>query len=177
MLEASSRAVFGAGTAVFVDSSAFLGMHAADDSLRRACKSFFVEALARRLVMGFEEVARCDDVVWSKPRHVQDAYYPFMDRLHSDLPIRRLGLSRHDVDVAGADHRLAGLPDRERFAVAQAICLGVDMITVNPRLLHAPGLPVAAPVSVVDEPRFPSELEDLYRQSLGLRLSGEELVG
>lgn len=161
----------------FVDSSVFLGMHAAEDSLRRSCKSFFVSAMLCPLAMGYEEVARCDDVVWSKPRSVQDDYYPFMDRLHTDLSIRRLALCQSDIDVAGTDRRLAGLPDRDRFAVAIAICAGTRMISTNPRLLEAPNLPVAAPPYVHEEARFPYDLEALYQRSLVLRLPLEEVVG
>ncbi len=165
------------GSEIFVHSSVFLGMHAADESLRRSCKAFFVQALTRPLAMSFEEVARCDDVVWSKPRSVQDAYYPFMDCLQSELFIRRLRLCQGDVDVAGADHRLVGLPDRDRFGVAMVIHAGATMVSTNPRLLHTADLPVTAPVPLGEELRFPGDLEDLYCRSLVLRLLPEEVVG
>ena len=161
----------------FVDSSVFLGMHAADDALRRSCKAFFVSMLGRPLAMGFEEVARCDDVIWSKPRHVQDAYYPFMDRLQSDGAIRRLPLRLVEVDVARGDRRLAPLADRDRLTVAMALFAATGMTSVNPRLLALPELPVVAPPHACHEALFPDEIEALYERSLLLRLPMEDVVG
>jgi hypothetical protein len=172
-----ARLATNTGAETFVHSSVFLGMHAAEESLRRSCKAFFIRALSCPLVMSFEEVARCDDVVWSKPRCVQDAYYPFMDYLQSELFIRRLRLCQGDVDVAGTDHRLVGLPDGDRFGVAMVIRAGTTMVSADPRLLRTADLPVTAPVPLGEELRFPGDLEDLYRRSRVLRLLPEEVMG
>lgn len=161
----------------FVDSSAFLGMHAADDQLRRSCTGFFRSMMAFPLAMSFEEVGRCDDVIWSQPRDLQDAYFPFMDHLHSELSIRRVALRKADIDAAESDPQLAGLPDTDRFAVGMAIRSGAMLITANPRLLSIPGLPVTSPACIPERPGFPSHLEALYKRSLVLRLPVEDVVG
>ncbi|WP_201294684.1 MULTISPECIES: DUF6190 family protein [unclassified Nocardiopsis] len=64
---------------VFVDADVFMGMHHENEALRRGCKAFFVERLKGRVAMSLEQVGRCDDLVWRRPRELQDAYYPFMD--------------------------------------------------------------------------------------------------
>lgn len=161
----------------FVDSSTFLGMHALDDRLRRSCTGFFRSMMAFPLAMSFEEVGRCDDVIWSQPRDVQDAYFPFMDYLHTELPIRRVALRKADIDAAESDPRLKGLPDTDRFAVGMAIRSGAMLITANPRLLSIPRLPVTSPGCTRARPSFPSHLEVLYKRSLVLRLPIEDVVG
>jgi Family of unknown function (DUF6190) len=173
-----------------VDAALFLGMHAVDDELRRACKAFFVEALvrpARPMTMSLEDVGHCDDVVWSRPRGIQDAYYPFMDNVHTELCIERVGLRAADLATATTDVRLAGwadladladpmaLTDAERLQLAMAIRARTVLVTANPRLLGRADLPVRPPTPAGDR-RFPHRLEALYERSLALRVSIEETV-
>ncbi|WDV51179.1 DUF6190 family protein [Streptomyces coeruleorubidus] len=161
----------------YADAALFLGMNSADEELRVACKAFFAARLAGRLVMSLEQVGRCDDVIWGYGRELQDAYYPFMDNLHTVMDIRRLGYDeadvRHALDDGGTP---AGLPVHERLLLGMVGNRKGLLHTASPRLLDHPGLPVRAPAPVTgSEPAFPEPLEALYRQSLVLRISADAL--
>ena len=67
------------------------------------------ERLNRKIVMSLEQVGRCDDIIWGYPRELQDAYYPFMDRLHTEMRIHRIPFGEQDLEVALKDRRLDGL--------------------------------------------------------------------
>ncbi|MFJ9089757.1 DUF6190 family protein [Streptomyces sp. NPDC102384] len=156
---------------LYIDASLFMGMHAADTRVRQSCASFFAKHLHHRVWMTYEEVGRCDDVVWALPRETQDAYYPFMDVLHSTMPVKRVPYTQEAWTAA------AGIPDteelslRERLLMATVIASGSRLITVNPRLLHLAdrGLAVSAPADE-REPEFPEPLAGLYRTSLLLEV-------
>lgn len=171
------------GLLEFADATLFLGMNSTRKSVRVACKSFFVARLksqlsARpcvRLIMSLEQVGRCDDLVWQFPREVQDAYYPFMDHLHSVMAIERLGYEDTDLRKVPDDARLFGtLPVHERLLLGMVANRGGMLRSVSHRLLAQPDLPVLAPAPG-PELSFPEPLERLYRQSLALRLPTEAL--
>ena len=157
--------------AAHIDAALFLGMHSCDDRIRIACKTFFVEHLTARLVMSLEEVGWCDSVIWAHPRELQDAYYPFMDHLHTVLDVCYEAYDMADIHEAFR----ADVPDR--LVVRERLLLGMVtnrkgvLYTANPRLAGLAGarvqevVPAAAP-----EPVFPEPLERLYRTSLALRL-------
>ncbi|MFE0651707.1 DUF6190 family protein [Streptomyces sp. NPDC059534] len=170
--------------AVFIDATLFMGMHSKDDAVRIAAKSFFADRLAAgdtgRIFMSWEQVGRCDDLVWGYERGVQDEYYPFMDVLHTDLAIDRVGYDGEDVRRALTAPGLDGLPTHERLVLAQVIGKGGLLRTASPRLLRTPGLPVEPIVregarSAVEEPSFPAYLEELYQRSLVLKVASENL--
>ncbi|MFE0046445.1 DUF6190 family protein [Streptomyces albireticuli] len=163
---------------VFLDASLFMGMHSTDPSLRAAATAFFAAHLEQPVVMTYEEVGRCDDYVWRFPREVQDAYYPFMDVLHSLMPIRRRA---YDAGVLAA---LPGLParaeelrPRDRLLLASVVAAGGELVTLNPRLtaLTGLGLPVRTPGPAADRGVFPADLDKLYEQSLVLEADHAEL--
>lgn len=169
-------------TVRLVDASVFLGMHATGDELRRTCKGFFVDALAHPggVTMSLEEVGRCDDLVWARPRAVQDAYYPFMDALHSTACILRIGFARDDLAAAvsaAEDDRPPGLADAERLQVALAARIGARLVSVRPGLAGRADRPADAPEAPAGEPVFPPPLEALYQRSLALRIPVEEVLG
>ncbi|MFF4563556.1 DUF6190 family protein [Streptomyces sp. NPDC001435] len=159
------------------DAALFLGMNSADETLRIACKTFFVTRLDRTLVMSLEQVGRCDDVIWGYGRELQDAYYPFMDNLHTVMDIRRLGYDAADLrralDGDGIPDRL---PAHERLLLGMVGNRKGLLHSASPRLPHHTGLPVRAPAPVDGpEPDFPEPLEALYRQSLVLRIPADAL--
>lgn len=162
-----------------VDASVFLGMHATEDSLRRACKAVFVGALSAPagVTMSLDEIGRCDHAVWGRPRAMQDAYYPFMDRLHSTACIRRVALAVDDLAAIVRDARLSGLADAERLQVALALRTGARLVSVRPGLTGRADLPVDVPAAVAVEPVFPAPFEALYSRSLALRIPVEEVLG
>ena len=160
--------------AVVVDSFAFLGMHSIDETVRSSCKAFFVQRVHNEIWMSLEHVGWCDDIIWQYSRAQQDAYYPFMDTLHSEMPIRRVGYEENDVITALTDPALTDVPMRERLLLGMVLHRSAILYTANPRLRNRRDLPVVA-VPVVQEQQFPERLEQLYRVSLDLRLSTDTL--
>jgi hypothetical protein len=161
---------------VYVDASLFLGMHSKDPDVRTACASFFAEHLRTPVLMTYEEVGRCDDVVWGHARAAQDAYYPFMDVLHSLMPIRRRAYTAEDREALAVLPAAAGaLASREQMLLASVHATGGELITVNPRLLalDAYGLPIRAPQAATGPVRFDDAqgvLDGLYATSLTLEV-------
>ncbi|WP_328945476.1 DUF6190 family protein [Streptomyces sp. NBC_00250] len=167
-----------ANPVVFIDATLFMGMHSEDDGVRLAAKAFFAGRLAAGeaggVVMSWEQVGRCDDLVWGYERGVQDDYYPFMDVLHTDLAIERAAYEEADVRRAFTTPELEGLPTHERLLLAQVIGRGGVLHTASPRLLRTTGLPVV-PIGSGEEHSFPAYLEDLYQRSLVLTVDSESL--
>ncbi|MER8182937.1 DUF6190 family protein [Kitasatospora sp. NPDC094015] len=159
----------------FIDGTAFMAMHSSDESVRRSFKEFFVRRLGDRVVLNLEQVGWCDNLVWQYSRQVQDAYYPFMDNLHTDMRIDRIGYSEGDL-AAAAGEDLAGLPLTRRLLLGQVVNRGGTLVTADPDLLGRPGLPVTILPLPDREPVFPGLLEPLYQDSLALRVphSGPE---
>jgi len=155
----------------YIDHTVFLGMNAAEPSLRVGCKALLVARLQRRLFMTWDHVGRCDDVIWSHDRELQDRYYPFMDALHSLPFLIREGYEDSTLRLASTDRRLASLPVFQRLLVARAIEREAVVYTADPTLAGRQDLPVRSPPRCDEEPAFPPPLEALYRNSLGLRLA------
>ncbi len=129
----------------FVDAALFMGMHSEDDAVRRAAKAFFIGRLAAgkagRVVMSWEQVGRCDDLVWGYDRKTQDEYYPFMDVLHTDLAVERTGYEEADVRRAFTAPELDGLPAHERLLLAQVAHRGGVLHTASPGCCGRPACP------------------------------------
>lgn len=158
------------GPAEVIDAAAFLGMHAVDEATRRACKTFFASRLhGGEVLMSLEQVGWCDDVVWSHPRSVQDVYYPFMDTLHTEMAICRVGYDEADIQAALGTAEAINLPMRERLLMGMVLRRGAVLHTASPRLAARRDLPVAPVTPASDQP-FPEHLERLYRSSLALRI-------
>jgi len=163
-----------AGSTEVIDATTFLGMHASDESIRRACKTFFARRLHNEVLMSLEHVGWCDDVVWGHPRSVQDAYYPFMDTLHSEMAICRLGYDEADIQAALDSAELTDLPMRDRLLMGMVLRRGAVLHTASPRLVARDDLPIAPVTSAAEQP-FPEHLEQFYRASLALRIPIELL--
>jgi Family of unknown function (DUF6190) len=156
------------GLLEFVDASVFMGMNSTDEDVRAACVSLFAERVSGRLTMSWEQVGRCDDIVWGYPRHVQDAYYPFMDNLHTDVRVDRLPYDEQDLAAAGDADRL---PAPDRLLLAMVANRGGVLYTLNPRLLASRRAPVRRPETPTGgRTAFPDRLEQLYQESLVLRI-------
>lgn len=166
---------------VVIDASLFLGMHSTDEATRQSCKAFFAGQLTGFLLMPLEQVGMCDDVVWRFPRPVQDAYYPFMDNVQTDMEFRRFGYSDKDVRAALGMAASTALPMTDRLILAAALTREAVLYTVNPRLRSYGESPqttrvenfVMTPPSCA-EAFFPDSLERLYRTSLALRIAPED---
>jgi hypothetical protein len=159
-----------------IDASLFMGMHAEDETVRVACKNFFVEQLSGggRIVMSLEQVGRCDAIVWRRDRAEQDDYYPFMDVLHTELAIDRIPYQEPDIKTALSTPELADLDLTDRLTVGMALARGSELVTVSPRLHDRADLPVRPPGAGAER-AFPPYLEERYQRSLVLRVSTEEV--
>ncbi|MEU0247455.1 DUF6190 family protein [Streptomyces sp. NPDC006235] len=165
----------GESSRVFIDATLFMGMHSSDQAVRRTCKRFFAGRLGESVTMSWEQVGRCDDLVWDYSRSVQDAYYPFMDNLHTDMAIERIGYGEDDTRRAFTAPELEGLPAHERLLLAQVLSHSGVLYTASPRLTGRTDLPVAT-VPVADtEDTFPGHLERLYQDSLVLTVASHSL--
>ncbi|MFE4257374.1 DUF6190 family protein [Streptomyces sp. NPDC056883] len=160
----------------YADAALFLGMNSEDEDVRRACKAFFVERLDGSIVMSLEQVGRCDDIIWGFSRELQDAYYPFMDNLHTVMDIRRLGYEEADVLRATDAELPRSLPVHERLLLGMVQGREGLLHTASPRLAATTGFALRA-VAGADGPEavFPEPLESLYQQSLALRVPAEAL--
>lgn len=161
-------------SAPVIDASVFMGMHARDDATRHTCATFMADRFDTGVVMSWEQIGRCDDIVWSYARDVQDAYYPFMDVLHSTMPFSRQPYHAGDLELALRDRRLAGLPLHEALTVAMAANRDTCLVTLSARLHEGCGLPVRRPHGR-PEVDFPAPVAGLYTASLRLRVDGSAL--
>jgi hypothetical protein len=158
-----------------IDAALFMGMHARDEAVRVACKNFFAERLSGDgVMMSLEQVGRCDALVWQYGRVEQDAYYPFMDVLHTDMVIDRVPYEEQDVKTALSDKNLAGLELIDRLTLGMVLNRGGELVSAASRLAGLRGLPVRAP-EPGPERAFPPYLERLYERSLVLRVPGKDL--
>ncbi|MFH1439756.1 MAG: DUF6190 family protein [Candidatus Woesearchaeota archaeon] len=151
----------------YIDAYVFLGMHSKDEPTRVACKNYFVERLDDKVGMSLEQVGKCDDVIWQYSREAQDIYYPFMDNLHTVMDIERTPYHERDIQEALTNPELQDLDISGRLTIGMALARRATLYSVNPNLASS-GL-VSRPKDG-EELTFPEELEQLYRQSLGVRI-------
>jgi len=151
----------------FVDATVFMGMHSKNEEERIACKNFFVKRISKPVWMSLEQVGRCDDIIWRKfSRRVQDLYYPFMDKLHTIMAIKRVPFDKKTIDLlSSVDDELS---QGEKLTVAMASAHGGRLYTLNTHLLELNKDSIVKPHSG-DELKFPEGLEDAYQESLVLR--------
>ena len=163
----------------YLDHRVFLGLNAADEVVRRRCKALLAARMKSVVFMTFDQVGRCDDIIWRFSRRLQDGYYPFMDALHSHRCLQRDGYEDSTLQVAADDPRLQGLPAGDRLLVARALERQGVVYTLDAGLLSRSDLPVRPPPACDAEVVFPAWLESLYQQGLELRIegSGEVIQG
>jgi hypothetical protein len=162
-------------TTELIDSSVFLGMHSVNEEIRISCKNYFVERLQTTIGMSLEHIGGCDNIIWLYPRELQDAYYPFMDTLHTIMKMNRLPYKENDIKVALADSELQALSMYDRLLIAFAKNRKQVVYTVNKQLLNGNYLPVCHPEFKSEKP-FTDFLEDLYQTSLKLRIPDSKLT-
>ncbi|MCF2149643.1 DUF6190 family protein [Desmonostoc muscorum LEGE 12446] len=158
-----------------IDSSLFLGMHSINEETRIVCKNYFVERLQTTISMSLEHVGGCDNIIWLYPRELQDAYYPFMDTLHTIMNIKRLPYEENDIKIALTDSELQALPMYDRLLIGFAKNRKKIVYTVNKKLIDSGKLPVFNP-PISQEKSFPESLEKLYQVSLQLKIPDIELT-
>ena len=152
---------------IFVDASVFLGMHHRNKAVRQDSLAFFCQQYAATVTMNYEQVGICDAVIWRQSRAVQDHYYPFMDRLHTDMAIARAGYSFHEISTAVNDPRLRHLLPEQALLASQVLC-GAGVLATHDAALRS--LPCLAGQLWTFEAAdtllcFPPELQCLYEAS------------
>lgn len=155
----------------YIDVSVFLGMHSTDEKTRIACKNYFVSRLNDQVGMSLEQVGKCDDVIWQYSREKQDAYYPFMDNLHTIMDIQRVSYSEKDIQEATTNPELQDLSITDRLTVGMAIARGAELYSMNPKLV---GRDYVRSLQAGKELSFPQELEEMYKKSLEVKVCTQE---
>jgi len=151
----------------YLDASVFLGVHSKEERIRVVCKNYFVKRLNDKVGMSLEQVGKCDDAIWKLSREQQDAYYPFMDHLHTIMDIQRVPYTEKDIQEAVANPQLQELEISDRLTLGMALARRTQLYSVNPRLAGRDSVCVP---QAGDELTFPEELERLYQQSLEVRI-------
>jgi len=163
----------------YIDASLFLGMHRFDEKTRIQCKNFFVERLKSNtsLCINLEQVGKCDNEIWKFSREAQDAYYPFMDYLHTVLNIQRVPFSSLDIQEANTNEQLQKLLFSDRLILGMVILKGGMLFTINTLLFEQNNLPVCSPKSNENkELFFPPILEKLYQKSLKIKIGFRGII-
>jgi hypothetical protein len=162
----------------FVDASVFLGMQSVDEAVRIACKNYFVDRFSQSIGMSDDQAGKCDRIIWQYSRELQDLYYPFMDRLRTDMDLQSIEYEVEDVTVALSDRRLADLRMSQKLTLGMAIARSGKLYTVdkklhqlNSTLSQTEQLPIDYPENG-SEKSFPDKiLEECYERSLSLKIS------
>ncbi len=161
----------------FVDASLFMGMHCTDASLRIACKNFFVDRFYGTLAMSDDQAGYCDRIIWRYPREIQDIYYPFMDRLRTDMDIQGVEYIEADLEEVQKLDELSTLKLSQKLTIAMAIARSGKLYTIDPALHQAKlfltgsqEIPVDQPISGVEKPFPDAIIETSYQDSLALKI-------
>lgn len=162
----------------FIDATLFLGTHSTNEALRVACKNYFVERYEQSLGMSDDQAGKCDRIIWQYSRELQDIYYPYMDRLRTDMDIRGLEYEAEDVTVALSDQRFDQLRVSQKLTLGMVLARAGKLYTVDAELhklnLTLPQeqqLAIFSP-QMGDEKTFPNRLlEECYQKSLSLSIS------
>ena len=149
----------------FVDATVFLGMHHRDDAIRQRSLAFFCSHYGRRVWMSYEQVGICDAVIWQQHRAIQDRYYPFMDRLHSDMAIVREGYRAEELGLAVEHPELRGLRPEQALLAAQVLARDGVLVSHDAVLRSTPCLHARLCEFAPSQAAFPTELQALYVQS------------
>lgn len=123
---------------VFIDASLFMGMHSENETVRQRSVGFMASRFKDQVFMNLEQVGLCDEHVWQYERQIQDAYYPFMDVLHSEMDVQRVGYCEADIARINEDDRFASahLSVQQKLLIAQVINQNGVLFT-HDQALHA----------------------------------------
>ncbi|QHF44070.1 hypothetical protein PspS35_09760 [Pseudomonas sp. S35] len=161
---------------LFIDASFFLGMHDSDELRRRRSLTYFTRHLAARPRMNYEQIGICDAVIWLQSREAQDLYYPFMDRLHSDMAIQREGYRYDEIQLALSHRELNALAPEQALLVAQVLQSQGWLATHDPVLAALQCLQgrLWQAGDTLQQPHFPDGLQTLYEASRAFTYTGRQ---
>ena len=106
---------------IFIDSSLFLGMNSVIENVRRQSAGFIANRFGQTIYMSLEQVGYCDDIIWHFPRALRDQYYPFMDRVHTEMDIKRIPYTFNDIKSVLAHKELCSLALPRALVAAQVL--------------------------------------------------------
>lgn len=122
---------------IFIDSSLFMGMHSSDEKTRHQSLSIMSSQFSNSIYMNLEQVGMCDECVWRYSRKIQDDYYPFMDVLHTEMNINRIGYCKQDIERVNKDERIlnSDLSVQSALSIAQIINRDAVLYTHDKHIL------------------------------------------
>ena len=153
----------------FIDATIFMGMHSSDEKIRIACKNFFVERTKKTVFMSLENVGKCDDVIWKFDREAQDAYFPFMDRIHTIMDIQRIPYDEQTLEKRKRNDKLSIFQQLSLSQSEKGKLFTLDEVLLNLKLDF-----LTSPQINNEEKNFFGELETSYQESLILRVADIE---
>ncbi|EPX9597153.1 DUF6190 family protein [Pseudomonas aeruginosa] len=152
---------------LYIDATFFLGMHDSDEARRLQSLAYFTHNLSAQPRMNYEQIGICDAVIWLQGREIQDHYYPFMDRLHSDMSIQRQGYAYDEIHLALTHPDLKGLAPERALLVGQVLHNNSRLATHDTALMALPCLQGRLWRKEAEQLllRFPEPLHTLYEAS------------
>ncbi len=161
---------------IFIDASAFLSMHSSNKVQSQNAASFFAALFYHKIYMSLEQVGLCDDIIWAFPRKQQDEYYPFMDRLHSDMKIVRIPYDFQDVERAQQDETLGVFSPMQAMVLSQVMNHHGCLYSANEELLNNKAIKnIVRPLPDSIDQTFNAPLQNYYEKSLMLTLHNQAL--
>ncbi|MEX0732209.1 MAG: DUF6190 family protein [Aquisalimonadaceae bacterium] len=161
-----------------IDATTFMGMHSSDPLIRRRSLAFFHFAFNTKPLMNLEQIGLCDALVWEQTRAVQDAYYPFMDRLHSDMRFMRAPYDYPEIRLALETPDLRHLPPPAALLAAQVLYRQTRIFTHDTALLALaclqPYLGDFDRLLKAEFVAFPEPLDTLYQRSRALTINEKD---
>ncbi len=119
--------------------------------------------------MSLENIGECDNFVWQFDRKTQDEYYPFMDRLHTIMNIKRVEYGNGDLK-SFEKMNFPQLSAKQRLTLSMVVSKKGKLYTLDDKLLGL-CLDFVEAVRVCNhEMKFPAYLENYYKKSLKLRI-------
>lgn len=150
----------------FIDNTYFLGMHSKNNKIRVFCKNYFVSKFDKIIYISQENIWKIDNIIWSFPKASQEAYFPFMDRLMTDMNIWKLWYTNKDLDIY--NNLTNNLLTNQKLTLAQVISNEWRLFTLDEDLLNLE-LKYIYEIDrslLRSEQSFPEEIEILYKRSL-----------
>ena len=154
----------------FIDATVFLGMHSKNESVRIACKNFFIQRFKKPIFMSLENVGFCDDVVWQYDSSVQNAYYPFLDLIHTIVNIKRISYDKKDFDILRYKTIPSNLNFSQKLTLSMVLSRKGTLFTFDKDLLKLNLKTIRTPPKQNKELVFPDPIEKIYQKSLLFRI-------
>lgn len=163
-----------------IDATVFMAMHDEEDQKRDKAVKFFSANFQIGAEISLDQVGLCDAVIWKKPREVQDRYYPFMDVLHTIMPIKRFAYNREVIEFACGRGLFNILSVPAACLAAYVIIGNRTLFTLDSSLLELGALDghigdFDFRNNSSEQWVFSSDLDLLYRESLCLSVTTDEV--